>query len=149
MSMLSLGDTPFSSGRAEYEDALPQNPGRASIYVRVTVEGMEQPFLALLDTGAEYSVLAREIAEEVGLDAADGQDTALSYRGGIARGRLVRTNVRVLADEGDDLVVDATVFIPDEHWPTGRNFIGYTGFLERIRVGLDPQNNDIYFGGYE
>jgi hypothetical protein len=52
----------------------------------------------------------------------------------------------MIADEGVGLDVDATVFVPDDAWPSGRNFIGYSGFLEKIRIGLDPQQNDVYFG---
>ena len=146
--MLQLDDAPFSSGRANYADALPHQPRGSRIYVRIAVDGMAEPFLALLDTGAEYSILAREIAQEVGLDAAEGPMMNMSYRGGVAPGKLVRTAVFMLADDGEDLRVEATVFIPDDPWPPGLNFIGYTGFLERVRLGLDPQQNTIYFGGY-
>jgi Aspartyl protease len=107
---------------------------------------MEEPFLALLDTGAEYSILDREIAAEAGLEQLEGQNITMTHRDGRTPGRLVRISMRVLADEGETLLVDATVFIPQDVWPTGRNFIGYTGFLERVRVGLDPERNDIYFG---
>ena len=55
----------------------------------------------------------------------------------------------MLADEGEDLLVNATIFVPQEGWPAGRNFIGYTGFLERVKLGMDPQEHHIYFGGYE
>lgn len=145
--MLKLGDTDFSSGRAKFRDS-PSSPTRsARVYVKVALEGMAEPFLALLDTGAEYSVVDREIAEEVGLSDVDGEPITLSHRYGRTAGKLVRTNLRMVADEGDTLLVDATVFVPEDVWPTGRNFIGYTGFLERVRLGLDPQQNEIYFGG--
>ena len=148
--MLTLDDSPFTTGRAKYLDTLPTRPGEARVYVRLAVDGMPEPFLAMLDTGAEFSVLAREIAEAVGLDAADGHEITMSHRGGAGStpGRLVRTAVTVLADDGEDLIVDATVFVPVGEWPQGRSFIGYSGFLEGIRLGLDPQVNDIYFGGY-
>jgi hypothetical protein len=30
-----------------------------------------------------------------------------------------------------------------------RHFLGYTGFLQRIRFALDPQSNQLYFGAIE
>lgn len=145
--MLQLAGDPFSSGRAEFLDSLPSTQSRsARVYVRVAVPGMEEPFLALLDTGAEWSVLDREIADEVGLADADGEATTMRHKDGSTPGKLVRTTVTMIADEGAALDVDATVFVPDDAWPTGRNFIGYSGFLEKIRIGLDPQNNQVYFG---
>ena len=151
MSMLRLDDQNFSSGRAGFQDTSSPHSGRsARVLVKVAVEGMDEPFLALLDTAAEYSVLDREIATEVGLASSEGDRITLSHRGGSTPGKLVRTTMRMLADEGEDLVVEATVFVPDHNWaPTGyRNFIGYIGFLERVKLGLDPQENHVYFGGY-
>lgn len=150
MPMLELDGAPFSVGRAVFHDDLPTSwqSSSARVYVKIAVDGIGQPLLALLDTGADYSVLEREIAEEAGLTEAEGRAITIKHREGTTPGRLVRANVTVLADEGVGLNVDATVFIPDDGWPAGRNFIGYSGFLERIRIALDPQSNDIYFGGY-
>jgi predicted aspartyl protease len=145
--MLQLGGNDFSSGRAAFLDSLPLTQGRsARVYVRVAVPGMEETFLALLDTGAEWSVLDHEIAEQVGLADAEGQAITLLHKDGSTDGKLVRTTVTMIADEGVALDVDATVFVPDNAWPSRRNFIGYCGFLEKLRIGLDPQNNHVYFG---
>ena len=148
--MLELEGEPFSVGRATYFDTPPASPGGSSrIYVRIELEGDDGPvMLALLDTGAEWSVLEREIAENVGLTDADGQAITLKHKNGESSGKLVKANVRVLADEGEDLVVEATVFVPDENHDIGGTFVGYTALLEQVRLGLDPQNNQIYFGGY-
>ena len=75
----------------------------------------------------------------------------MSFRGGDSPGKLLRTTVTLFSDpgEGEALDVDATVFVPDEPWigsPT--SFIGYSGFLERVRIALAPQDNHFYFGGY-
>ena len=51
----------------------------------------------------------------------------------------------LVADEGDSVEVDSTVFV-SVNGPAG-NFIGYTGFLERIRFAIDPQDNAFIFGG--
>lgn len=149
MPMLRLQDEDFSAGRAKFRDSLPNENRSARIYVKVAVEGMVEPFLALLDTGAEYSVLAREIAQAVGLTEADGEIIQMGHRLGSTPGKLVRANLELVADEGSSLVIDSIVFIPEDGWPANRNFIGYTGFLELVRIGLDPQQNNIYFGGYQ
>ena len=151
MPLLELEGEPFSVGRATYLDTSPASPGGSSrIYVKIEVEGDDGSVmpLALLDTGAEWSVLEREIAESVGLTGADGQAIRLKHKNGESSGKLVKANVRLLADEGEDLVVEATVFVPDEHHNVGGTFVGYTALLEQVRLGLDPQNNQIYFGGY-
>lgn len=148
MPMLCLEGSDFSSGRATFFDSLPSVENRsARIYVRVAVPGMEETFLALLDTGAEWSVLDREIAEQLGIAEVEGPTITMRHKEGSTPGKLIRTTVTMIADEGVGLDVDATVFVPDSAWPTGRNFIGYSGFLEKIRIGLDPQRNDVYFGG--
>jgi len=150
MAMLRLGDAGFSSGRARFVDNLLSETHHARIYVRFRVEDIAETYLALLDTGAEYSVIAPQVAQEAGLDAADGREIVMSHRSGTGNtpGKLVRASVRLCAEEGEDLIVDATVFVPSHAWPAGRNFIGYTGLLEAVRLALDPQSNDVYFGGY-
>ena len=157
--MLELEGEPFSVGRAKYLDTPPASPGESSrIYVKIEFEGDNGPVmpLALLDTGAEWSVLEREIAESVGLTGADGQAITLKHKNGTSSGKLVKANVRLLADEGEDLVVEATVFVPDEHHDVGQRDIGGVHSAARTgrglgvgtRLTLDPQNNQIYFGGY-
>jgi len=59
-------------------------------------------------------------------------------------GRLERTAVSILADEGDSLDIEATAFVsPDWKDVT---FLGYSGLLERIRFAIDPRENLFYFG---
>src|SRR5689334_9377381 len=118
MALLRLDADAYSCGRATFHDGLPSEAGAsARIYVRIAVEGIAEPFLALLDTGAEWSVLTKEIADEIGLVDADGEETTLSHRRGTTRGKLVRTTVTMLADEGAALDIEATVFVPIEPWP--------------------------------
>ena len=66
-----------------------------------------------------------------------------------SEGKLVRIRVTLPADVGlgVSLSFEATVFVTTD-WPIGRNFIGYCGFVQGIRIALDPQNNVFYFGSY-
>ena len=69
-------------------------------------------------------------------------------RGMRLEGSIIRLNMTLPADEGEDLTVDATAFIPDveEYWGDFPCFIGQLGFLERIRYALDPATDTFYFG---
>ncbi len=60
------------------------------------------------------------------------------------RGALYREALRISADEGEPLDVEATVFVSPD-WP-GPSFIGYQGLLQRIRFAVDPETNLFYFG---
>ncbi len=78
-----------------------------------------------------------------------GVPKRLSSRFGTKDGRLVKVPLTLPADEGESLTLDqATVFV-SEDWPKGKNFLGYIGFIESIRMALDPQENMFYFGGYD
>lgn len=72
----------------------------------------------------------------------------MSTRLGRIEGRLHRLSVTLVADDGRDLQVAATVLIAPE-W-LGPPVLGYRGLLERVRIALDPGVADddqwLYFG---
>lgn len=138
------GGSVFASGRSRYLDKDPGHPSEtASVHVQVEFDGVGA--LAMLDTGAAWSVLNADLADSLELFDRDGVPETISSRIGTVQGKLVRAMTTLVADEGDSVEVDSTVFVSRE-WPAG-NFIGYTGFLERIRFAIDPQNNAFIFGG--
>ena len=64
----------FSTGRSKYHDHDPDPQGAtAKIWVKITHASFGQPILALLDTGAAWSILDAEIADELDLFDNDGQ----------------------------------------------------------------------------
>ena len=135
----------FSTGMSLYLDADPgpSHPSATSrIHVRVEFDGAS--VLALLDTGAAWSVLNAELARELGLFERDGESATISSRLGNINGKLVRASTTLVADKGDSIEVDSTVFVSSD-WPEG-NFIGYSGLLERIRFAIDPGSNSFSFG---
>ena len=133
----------FSTGMSSYLDADPRHPSETSrIHVRVEFDG--ESVLALLDTGAAWSVLNAELAQELGLFERDGESATISSRAGKIEGKLVSATTTLVADEGESIEVDSTVFVSSD-WPEG-NFIGYSGFLERIRFAIDPRSNSFVFG---
>jgi hypothetical protein len=138
----------FATGRASFLDAEPgKAPRAASIYVRLQPEGLPVEVIALLDTGATWTIFDEPIARELGLlEAGDmeSEQATLSTRFGTFTGQVVRTPVMLPAEEGESLLIDATIFVSPE-WTFG-NFLGYQGFLERLRFAVDPNNQHFFFG---
>jgi hypothetical protein len=144
--VLTLEDQPFTTGRCRYTDADGRSHGAAKICIKVVPGNWESPVLAVLDSAADWSVINSEIAEDLGLFGIEGESIALSTRFGTIAGRLVHAPMTLVADDGDSLRIDATVFISAD-WPRkAGTFLGYSGLLERIRFAVDPQRNDFFFG---
>lgn len=142
--MLKLGEHDFTLGRAKFEDTAPwaEEP-TPKIYVKITPEDLGVVLLALVDTGAPWSLLDAEVAESLNLLNGDGEPKTIKTWRGAFRGRLERINVRLHADEGDSLDFEATVFVS----PGWRgNFLGYGGLLQHIRFAVDATKNLFYFG---
>jgi predicted aspartyl protease len=138
----------FTTGRAGFADGNPEMPEpTGKIYVRVEPHGFGGPVLAQLDTGAAWSILNTEIAEELQLLEGEGEPIEISTRRGPVHGRLENVTITIVADDGQSLEVNARVVVSAE-WPMP-TFLGYAGLLERIRFAIDPQENHIHFGGYD
>jgi hypothetical protein len=143
--VLKLHGKDFTVGRSKFADRLEEHAEpTAKIYVKIRLDGLDAVLLAQLDTGAAWSVLEPEIADALDVLNNAGPTIRYNTRDGIIPGRLIRLPLIIVADEGDSVLVDATVFVSTE-WRRG-NFIGYSGLLERIRIALDPQANYFYFG---
>jgi hypothetical protein len=100
---------------------------------------------ALVDTGSPYCIFATEIVEALGLASDYGEKIRLRTAYGPFSGTIQRLMIRLVAEQGDSLDIDASVFVPDDDWRFG-NFLGYAGFLERLRFAVDPTTNSFYFG---
>lgn len=144
--MLKLPDgLHFSLGSARFADALPAGQEQtAKIYIKLEAEALGGLIVAQLDTGSPWSVLHVEVAEAMNLLDGQGEIATLQTRFGPLSGRLERTQIRIVADEGRSLDIDATVWVSRE-WPAG-NFVGYSGLLERVRFAVDPGTNTFHFG---
>jgi hypothetical protein len=135
----------YLGGRSKFYDRHPAfvEP-TAKVFVKITFSGLQENWLAQVDTGAAYSILERGVARDLDLFQAEGQFIRLSTRLGDLGGRLLRVPLRIVADEGDSLEFEATFFVsPDWH---GGTFLGYSGLLDRLRIGLDCPRNLFYFG---
>ena len=133
-------------GKARFLDADPAIPSEtARIYLKVVAPQHDFSFLAQLDTGAAWTVFDPQLTEALNADPLEANAVTLSTRLGEFTGRLARATLRFLVDEGDSVDVEATIFVSPA-WPAGRNFIAYTGTLERVRFAVDPTENEIYYG---
>jgi hypothetical protein len=145
--LLREDGSPFAGSRTTYLDAVPGQVTRrdAKVYVRIAVGDPALTTMAMLDTGSTYSVLDADLADLIGaFDEADAPVVDLATRHGVLKGSLVRRRVWLLAEAGASLDVDATFWVARD-WRFG-HFLGYTGFLQRVRFALDPESNQLHFG---
>lgn len=135
----------FSSGRSKFLDRHPAfvEP-TAKVFVKVVFVGLDTTWLAQLDTGAAYSVLESGAANKLGLFDTDGDPVRLSTRSGDLWGQIVRVPLKLVADEGESLDLEAAFFVSKD-WH-GATFLGYTGLLDKLRIALDSPANQFYFG---
>lgn len=79
----------------------------------------------------------------------DDRELTVVIRGTAYVGRLTRGELVFEAEDGEDLALEATFFVPrldaDQDWELP-NFIGYSGCLERVVWALEPDTNTIHFG---
>lgn len=145
--MLKRNGQHFTTGAAKFFDVglEPREP-TPKVYVRVRFPAVERgrPTLAQLDTGAAWSVLQRDIAEELGVLDGAGELVRMQTAAGSLQGRLERIPLILVAEEGLSLEFQATFFV-SRRWH-GETFLGYTGLLDRLRIALDSPANQFYFG---
>lgn len=143
--MLILDGVPFTSGRSSFLDRHPRFPeSTAKIFVEIRLAGLVGTWIAQVDTGAAYSILEVDTAFALGLLELKGPWTRLSTRLGTLSGQLVRLPVTLVADHGEALDLEGVFFVSPE-W-RGGTFLGYTGFLDRLRIAMDSPANLFYFG---
>jgi hypothetical protein len=130
------GSHPWNIGSAEVFFDQPRPTGTLPVAVRCRF-GSQPEELAMLDTGARWTLIGPDLIELLGDELGEGLEAVtMSTRLGRFQGTLHRLPIRLLADEGTDITVDATC-LALKMWP-GPNILGFTGFLERLRFALDP-----------
>jgi len=124
----------------------PHDNGKLLVGVRCRFGSLGVDDIVLLDTAGEWSVVGADVAELVGVDLlTPGRSISLHSRYGTYEGGLHRMPIALVADDGSDLIVDATALVIQD-WP-GPPVLGFRGFLERVRVALDPgcSSEDAWF----
>ena len=110
-----------------------------TLAVRCRLGSLPQEHLALLDTGAAYSVVSEEVVEAIADHLGDPLGPiSISTRFGNKEGGLYRLPTTLLSDEGHglDLIVESTFAVLSD-WP-GPVVLGFKGFLERLCITIDP-----------
>jgi hypothetical protein len=129
--------------------------GTAVSYLPVRFGVDPEATFAIVDTGAPWCILSPTDASIAGIDyrAVGEEGQLLLIRGSIMNGWLcLDIPIRIDAIRGEGITVPSTVFVPElepgQIWDLP-NFLGLSGFLERIRFAVDPGNNLFYFGAME
>lgn len=137
---------PYATGVTRFHDSAIAAPPPTGprIYLEVLPEIWPVPVLAMLDTAAPWCIfepmIVAKLRERVEIIR---ERVGLHSRLGFVRGDLGLGALRIVAEEGYDLNVQVLMFLSAD-WPGG-NFIGYEGFLDRIRFAVDPHRNLFYF----
>jgi hypothetical protein len=145
----ALGEAAWSGGAAQYWIERDSGAHMLIVAARCRLGTLDVDDLALLDTGAQWTVIGGELTTLLTDQASNlGESTVMSTRFGNITGHFHRMNVTLVADDGFDLEIGATVLFAPE-WP-GPVVLGYRGLLERVRIALDPgvSSDDqwMYFG---
>ena len=143
--MLTVDWEQFISGVSSYyEEDLSLDSNQTSVHVNIELHGnMPIATLARLDPATPWVVLNAELNSQLGLRPSSTQ-IELRTVAGLMKGSLERFPITLAAEEGNALEIEATLFVCND-WRRG-NFLGYSGFLQRIRFALDPLRRKFYFG---
>ena len=105
---------PFASGAVGYNS----DPGVGNwsrIMVGIRIEGVNTTLetTAMVDTAAPYMVCQRELAEVLGFEYSEaGAIEEVNIRGVSVEGSLHRVPLSFLAEEGNDLTIEVSMFVP-------------------------------------
>lgn len=140
----------FANGQMPY-DYPPPGAGETAARILIAIEIADQPTEAILDTGAPFVICSPHLVPFISTDATVALERhRILVRGSWVTGTLHRLPINFPAEEGDDLQVDSTVYLPDQEWADSwgslPSFIGLTGCLERMRFAVDPDTDTFYFG---
>src|SRR5438874_13460579 len=120
MTILTLNAAPFTTGQATYRDFDPENRSRKQgFYVQVAFPGsIGRDWYALVDTGTPYCIFNTEVMETIGLPFDEGEKIVLRTAYGPFEGTVQRLTIRLVAEQGESLNIDASVFIAED-WHLG------------------------------
>lgn len=145
---------PWATGYARFEPLYKHEAYQLTVAVRCRIGNIPGELFALLDTGAQWSIIGGEVAEALQGDEPEtgahpsfpsgrrkrrqaiADEINISTRLGEFRGRLHRVQVTLVADSGMDLLVESSVVLVPS-W-SGPLILGYGGFLEHFRIAMDP-----------
>jgi hypothetical protein len=111
------------------------------IMVPIRLEGVHTE--AVLDTGGIFLICNFELAGQIGIEHRNSLGSqVLIIRGIAVKGTLHRMNFELIADEGDDCILEVTAFVPNGEYEEMPVFLGMQNCLEHLRFAIDPAIND-------
>lgn len=149
MTLLLPDGSAFATGVCAYASR-PATEGEllTRLFVPVLVEGVETQ--AIVDTGGAYLILRPDMGAALGLEPSGSLGSGtITVRGTRYDGVLHRVPLAFSATAGEDVIVEATVFVPElapgNVW-TLPTYLGWHGCLERVRFAVDPAAEQFFFG---
>jgi hypothetical protein len=151
MLLTTSSGEPFAAGVTSYSYRPAINDISNRIIIQVEIGGVLVE--GIVDTGSPYVVCPPYLTDVIGFDPVNAiESIPYRVRGELMRGNLYRVDILFPADDGEDILVDATIFVPDREWEASWGehpaFIGLTGCLERLRFAVDPEKDLFYFGAF-
>jgi len=101
--------------------------------------GVEYPCLALIDTGATFSLFSRQIGEVLGLSLPDGRREQLATLGGASTAYAHTVELEIA--NGWSLRPIEVLFCEED---IQRNLLGRSDFLLHVQLGLWEYTGTIY-----
>ncbi len=121
---------------------------KSRLILQVAIEDIATE--AMVDTGGLYLFCMPSVARRLGLDQGSSLGTqTLIFRADRVQGTLHRLTLTLFAEEGEDVMIETTAFVPDANYedtPELPSILGLQGCLDRLRFAFDPVSETFYFG---
>jgi len=129
----------------EFDTAHQYTDAKDGIHVPITLAiGRESvELLAKLDTGAEYCIFERKYGEMLALDVESGRLQRFRTVAGSFAAYEHEVTIQTLGIE-----FPAVVFFAEDSTFT-RNFLGRSGWLDRLRIGIIDYDRMLFVGPYQ
>ena len=114
------------------------------IPVEIVFSGEPLKISAILDTGAEYCMFGRKIAESFGIAVESGMPLRLRTLTGTLTAYGHEVTLRTFGLEWS-----AVVYFHDQIGRANPNFLGRTGWLDRVKLGLVHYDQQIFIESYD
>lgn len=118
-------------------------PTESRFPTELRVGDQKVELIARLDTGAAHCIFERRYAEELGLDVESGRSQRFRTMAGSFVAFQHEVTIRTLGVE-----FSAVVFFAQEE-TFSRNFLGRSGWLDRVRIGIVDYDRTLFLSPYE
>lgn len=117
--------------------------GGISIPVVLTAGSLFVEGDAKIDTGSEYCLFQRRLADALELDLENGHQIQMETLAGIFTAYGHEVTLQTF-----DLAFDALVYFAADYG-IPRNLLGRNGWLQQVRLGLNDYDETLYLSAYD